>query len=145
MIATLEKAILKLEREALDRWGKGDPAGYTDVYASDVTYFDPLVSSRIDGLQAMLDYYKPWTGQIHVFRYEILDPQVVVSADMALLTYNLVNYVQESGGQERKGSCWNCTEVYARRGGQWRIVHSHWSFTAHSAFRDISPSQSEAG
>ena len=145
MRAMVEDAIIKLERDALNRWGKGEPAGYSDIYAVDVTYFDPLVTARIDGLQAMLDYYKPWVGQIHVARYEMLNPQVVVSGTMALLTYNLVNYVHDSDGLERKGSCWNCTEAYTRRGESWEIIHSHWSFTAHAAFQNISPAKSETG
>jgi ketosteroid isomerase-like protein len=145
MSSATENAILKLERDALNRWGKGDPAGYTDIYARDVTYFDPLVAARIDGLQAMLDYYKPWAGQIQVPRYEMHNPQIVVSADMALLTYMLVNYIHDSNGSECKGSCWNCTEVYTRHADSWRIIHSHWSFTAHTAFQNISPAQSETG
>ena len=34
--------IIALERGALDRWGRGDPQGYLDLYARDVTYFDPM-------------------------------------------------------------------------------------------------------
>jgi ketosteroid isomerase-like protein len=142
--ATAEQ-ILLLERTALNRWGRGEPAGYSDIYADDVTYFDPLVAARIDGRDAMITYYKPWTGQIHVPRYELLRPRVDVWGDMALLTYNLVNYVQHADGTEHEGSCWNCTEVYVLREGGWHILHSHWSFTAHSAFHNMTPAQSEAG
>ena len=142
--ATAEQ-IIQLERTALNRWGKGEPAGYSDLYAEDVTYFDPLVPARIDGHNAMIAYYKPWIGQIHVPRYELLTPRVDVSGDMAVLTYNLVNYLQDADGTERTGSCWNCTEVYTLREGSWRIIHSHWSFTAHPAFQNITPAQSEGG
>ena len=31
--------ILMLERAALDRWGKGDPGGFLELYAADITYF----------------------------------------------------------------------------------------------------------
>jgi ketosteroid isomerase-like protein len=33
--------IVMLERAALDRWGNGDPSGFLELYATDVTYFDP--------------------------------------------------------------------------------------------------------
>src|SRR5215813_8519984 len=33
--------ILMLERSALDRWGNGDPGGFLELYADDITYFDP--------------------------------------------------------------------------------------------------------
>lgn len=139
-----EHAVLQLERGALDRWGKGDTAGYSDLYAEDVSYFDPLTRARIDGLKAMLAYYEPWQGKIKVARYEIFNPQVVEADVLAVLTFNLVNYLDGEDGKEVLGSCWNCTEVYRRDAARWRIVHSHWSFTAHEAFREPPP-EGEAG
>ncbi|HTE45072.1 MAG TPA: nuclear transport factor 2 family protein [Gemmatimonadaceae bacterium] len=55
--------IVLLERDALDRWGRGDPGGFLDVYAGDVTYFDPATPIRIDGHRAMADYYRPWSAR----------------------------------------------------------------------------------
>jgi len=140
-----EDLLVALERLALDRWGKGETAGYTDLYADDVTYFDPLVGARIDGLAAMRAYYAPWNGRISVPRHEILNPAVVSSGDLALLTYNLVNFQRDATGAESAGSRWNCTEVYRRDGLQWQIVHSHWSFTQHPAFKNMTPERSEGG
>lgn len=143
MVRREESTIVELERAALDRWGKGDPSGYTDRYASDVSYFDPLTAARVDGRETMIAYYAPWVGKIRVPRYEMLNPAVVVEGAMALLTYNLVNYARTADGAEALGSSWNCTEVYRRRGVRWEIVHSHWSYTRHEAFRDITPEQTE--
>jgi hypothetical protein len=36
---TSAEQILALERAALDRWGKGDPGGFLELYANDITYF----------------------------------------------------------------------------------------------------------
>jgi hypothetical protein len=135
--------IIALERAALDRWGKGDPGGFLELYATDITYFDPLTAMRIDGHQAMVDYYHPWVGKIHIPRYEALNPQVVIEGAMALLTYNLVNYVRDAKGVESVGSCWNSTTVYQRRGDTWQAIHSHWSFTHHPAFQNLTPEASE--
>ncbi len=63
-----------LERGALDRWGKGDPDGFLELYAADITYFDPVTARRIDGHQAMANYYRPWVGKIEIARYEMLNP-----------------------------------------------------------------------
>jgi hypothetical protein len=52
-VRTSADQILMLERSALDRWGKGDPGGFLELYAADITYFDPLSAARIDGHQAM--------------------------------------------------------------------------------------------
>ena len=129
--------ILTLERAALDRWGAGDPGGYLDVYAEDVTYFDPVTAARIDSLEAMREYYRPWTGKIRVDRYEMLNPHVAVTGDMAVLTYNLINFVSDAVGAERLLNRWNSTAVYRRRDAVWRIVHSHWSY--------IQPALADAG
>ena len=135
--------ILALERAALDRWGNGDPGGFLDLYDGDVSYFDPLTPARIDGHAAMADYYAPWIGKIHIARYDILNPHVVVSGDLALLTYNLVNYTADPDGSESVGSRWNSTAVYRRRGGTWQTIHSHWSFTRHTAFQTMTAEASE--
>ncbi len=142
-VRTSADQILLLERAALDRWGKGDPSGFLDLYAADITYFDPGTATRIDGHQAMVDYYRPWVGKIEIARYEMLNPRMVVDGTMALLTYNLVNYVRDAHGVESVGSRWNSTTVYQRRGNTWKAIHSHWSFTRHPAFQNMSPEASE--
>jgi ketosteroid isomerase-like protein len=140
---TSHDEIVMLERAALDRWGKGDPGGFLDLYGRDITYFDPVTATRIDGHQAMVEYYRPWIGKIHIARYEMLNPQVVVNGDMALLTYNLVNYMRDAEGAESVGTQWNSTTVFQRSGGAWKTIHSHWSFTRHPAFQSLTVETSE--
>ena len=142
-IRTRADQIIMLERSALDRWGKGDPGGFLELYAADITYFDPLTTARIDGHQAMENYYRPWAGMIQVARYEMLNPQVILAGNMALLTYNLVNYILDNNGLESVGSRWNSTTVYQRRGDTWKAIHSHWSFTRHPAFQNMTLEVSE--
>ena len=135
--------ILNLERAALDRWGKGDPDGFLELYGPDITYFDPSTAVRIDGHQAMVDYYRPFTGKIQIARYEMLNPRVVVDGNMALLTYNLVTYARDAQGVESVGSRWNSTTVFQRLGGAWKTLHSHWSYTRHPVFQNLSPEETE--
>lgn len=132
-----------LERGALDRWGNGDPSGFLELYAPDISYFDPVTETRIDGHQAMVDYYRPFVGKIHVPRYEMLNPRITLEGNMALLTYNLVNYIPHADGGESVGARWNSTTVYRRAGETWKAIHSHWSFTRHPAFQNMSPEASE--
>jgi ketosteroid isomerase-like protein len=120
--------IIALERGALDRWGRGDPQGYLDLYARDVTYFDPMRDKRIDGFDAMQQALAPIKGLVKIDRYEMIDPQVSRAGDAAILTYNLVSHGRGSGG-EAMVVRWNSTAVYAQIDRQWKIVHSHWSFT----------------
>lgn len=120
--------IIAIERAALDRWGRGDPAGYLSIMAADVSYFDPTQSARLDGRRAMTDLLVPLTGKIKIDRYEMLNPTVQRYGDAALLTFNLVSYRKQADGTERAIVRWNSTEAYARQEGRWVIVHSHWSY-----------------
>jgi ketosteroid isomerase-like protein len=121
-------AIIAMERAALDRWGAGDPRGYLEIMAPEVTYFDPVQDGRVDGLSAMTALLVSWTGKIKVDRYDMVSPMVQQHGDAALLTFNLVSYRRRADGTEHPIARWNSTELYAHFDGSWRIVHSHWSF-----------------
>jgi ketosteroid isomerase-like protein len=120
--------IIAMERTALDRWGNGDPRGYLEIMAPEVTYFDPNQDARVDGLESMNDLLVPWTGKIKIDRYEMMNPKVQWRGDVAVLTFNLVNYRKQADGSERPVVRWNSTEIYGRVDEQWRIIHSHWSY-----------------
>ena len=120
--------VVAMERAALDRWGKGDPQGYLDIMAADVTYFDPMQDTRVDGIDALKKMLTPLTGKIKVSRFDMIDPRVQRHGDSALLTFNLVSYVTLPDGKERAVARWNSSEMYGLVDGTWRIVHSHWSF-----------------
>lgn len=113
--------LLALERGALDRWGQGDPSGFLEISAPQVTYFDPFLRQRMNGLAALTAYYETIRGKIRIDRYEILDPHVEVAGDMAILSFNFVSWTDQA--EQR----WNCTEAYRRIGDAWRIVQTHWS------------------
>lgn len=117
--------IIALERAALDRWGAGDPSGYLEISAPEVTYFDPFIERRIEGLDALCAWYAPLRGTIHIDRYELVSPKVQVYGETAVLTFNLVSH---SGATTMR---WNCTEVYRLGEAGWRIVQTHWSITQH--------------
>ncbi|MFZ2956592.1 MAG: nuclear transport factor 2 family protein [Candidatus Ozemobacteraceae bacterium] len=121
--AKVAETIIKLEKAALDRWGKGDPSGCLEISAHEVTYFDPFIEHRICGLAALTQYYDGLRGKIQVDRYELIDPKVELVGDAAILTFNYVSY----NGADR--SRWNCTEVYQNLDGQWKIIQTHWSLT----------------
>jgi ketosteroid isomerase-like protein len=122
------EAIVALERAALDRWGKGDPQGYLETYASEVTYFDPMRDKRVDGLAAMRELLLPITGKVKVDRYEMIAPKVQRHGDVAVLSYNLASHGRGPTGDSVTVH-WNSTAVYGRLDGKWKIIHSHWSFT----------------
>ena len=121
--------IIAMEKAALDRWVKGDPQGYLEIMDTDLTYFDPFQEKRLDGRAAMRDFVTPFTGKIHVDRYEMLNPKVQRDGNIAVLSFNLVDYANQADGGEKVEARWNSSEVYRKVGSNWRIIHSHWSRT----------------
>lgn len=125
--ASLAATILALERAALDRWGQGDPAGFLEICAPEVTYLDPFLTQRIEGLPALTAYYESLRGQVKIDRDELLAPLVQGAGDAAVLSFN---YVAHIGAKCLR---WHCTEVYRQIDQAWRIVHTHWSLLAEGA------------
>jgi ketosteroid isomerase-like protein len=123
------QVIIAMEERALARWGKGDPSGYFEIMAPGMTYFDPTVAKRVDGLGALHTLIDPFNGNIHVERAEMIDPRVQPQGDIAVLTFNLISHGAHVGDGPKGDVRWNSTEVYQRISGQWKIIHSHWSYT----------------
>ena len=114
--------IIRLEELALRRWCDGDPSGFLEISAEDVVYFDPFLERRIDGLPALTEYYESLRGRIRAERFELINPEVQLVGDAAVLTFNFVSH---GSGESR----WNCTEVYRRAGDSWKLIQTHWSLT----------------
>jgi|SRR5262245_6173881 len=130
-VEPLLRELVALERGALDQWIRMDPDGYLALYAPDATYFDVSTERRINGLAAMQARFAPMKTMKPPFsepRYELIDRRVQQHGDVAVLTFNLINYGKLSDGVEREVARWNSTEVYARIRSSWKIIHSHWSY-----------------
>ena len=120
--------IIALERAALDRWGNGDPQGYIESMAPELTYFDPFQEKRVDGLATFKAFAEPLKGKVKVSRYNMINPKVQFHSDVALLTFNLQSYAKQGDAPETLAASWNSTEVYQKVDDGWKIIHSHWSF-----------------
>ena len=119
---SIAQEIIVLETSALEQWNQGNPSGYLAIYSKDITYFDPFQEKRLDGFEAVEKLYESLRGKISVDNYEIINPSVEVSTDMAVLSYNLTSHC---GTETYK---WNCTEVYRMEdNNRWKIIHNHWS------------------
>jgi ketosteroid isomerase-like protein len=130
-VESVSEEIIALERSALDRWLVANPDGYLELAAPDITYFDPNQERRVDGLEALTALFGPIKGMQLPFtdpRYEMIAPKVQLYGDVALLTFNLINYATMGGQTESVLARWNSSEVYRRLDGRWRLVHSHWSY-----------------
>ena len=116
--------IVAREKGALDRWKTGDTFGFIDIAADDITYFDPALEKRCDGIKMFRDYLASFNGTFSFPSYELLNPNVQLYGDVGILTFNFVG-TSNSG----KKDSWNTTEVYHRISGEWKLASSHWSHT----------------
>jgi uncharacterized protein (TIGR02246 family) len=127
----MKDTILSLEKQAMEQWRNGDPWGFVEISAEDICYVDPGLTRPILGLEEYKAYMKQVEGKIHYQGSEFIDPRVMVVGDAAVLSYNYRSSVLTPEGTILSQTPWNATEVYFRQDGQWRIVHTHWSFIQH--------------
>lgn len=120
--------VLTLEQAALDRWRRGDPWGFAEMSTDEVTYFGPGTPWRINGLQALKTEYGKREGRAHYDVVELVEPQVHLHGPAVVLTYRCVAAMFRADGTAGAGTPWNCTEVFVRRQGAWKIVHTHRSY-----------------
>lgn len=135
-VSKITETILALELAINDRWNKGDVNGALEMYSEDVSYFDPMTETRLDGRKVVEAYFRQFfEGKLNILRNEFPNPQVIVSdsGDFAVLHYNLINIVPDGQGGEKQGTPWNSTQVYRLIDDQWRVVHVNWSFTRNMA------------
>jgi ketosteroid isomerase-like protein len=119
--------LMALEAGAMERWRKGDPSGFIEISAPEVTYFDTGTLQRINGLEALKAEYKLREGKIYYDVMEFIDPCVQVFGDLAVLFYRFFSTRLNLDGSVAFRTPWNCTEIFRRTEGAWKIIHTHWS------------------
>lgn len=119
-----EELIINKERQALDRWKKGDTFGFVEIAADDITYFDPSLEERITGLENFRNYLSSFNGTFSFPGYDLLNPKVQLLGDTGILTFNYAGHTSTD-----KKNLWNATEVYHLDNGEWKLISSHWSHT----------------
>jgi ketosteroid isomerase-like protein len=120
--------ILALEQAAMERWRNGDPLGFVEISAEDICYVDPGLTKPILGLESYKAHMKQVEGKVYYQKSEFIDPKVVMVGEAALLSYNYRSSTLTLDGTVSSQTPWNTTEVYFKREGKWKIVHTHWSF-----------------
>lgn len=128
---TPANAIFRLENGAMEQWRQGNPMRWAEISTDDVSYVDPGLAAPVVGTKAYREYLTPLQGKIHYDASEFVEPRVALAGDLAVLTYNYHSLRRGADGTMQRTSFWNTTQVYVRRAGDWRIIHSHWSYIGH--------------
>ena len=136
----MDEIIMSLENGAMERWRKGDVWGWTEISDKEIIYVDPGLTKPIEGLDAYKEYLEQFEGKILYQISEFIDPKIKRYGDLAVLTYNYRDAKTEADGSIVEQSLWNTTEVYYFREGNWKIIHTHWSYIDHKL-----PERTEVG
>jgi len=101
--------IINLEKAALDKWFKGDTSGYEQLWSRhNFTYFDGVVSERIDDHATISTFLKSINGKLFADSYDFRSPRVQFGTDMAVLTYQLF------ADTSLINMAYNCIEIYQK-------------------------------
>lgn len=120
--------LMSLEAAAMHRWDHGDVHGFLELSDPAVTYFDTGTPQRINGKAALAAEYAERQGKIFYEVMDFIDPWALVCGGMAVLFYRFLSTHLDSDGSVASRVAWNCSEVFTRRQGSWKIIHTHWSF-----------------
>ena len=123
MDEVLAEELVGVEQAKLESWyGQASTDAYIDDVAEDATYFDPWVPAKQYG-PAVVEYLKGFEGMIPPLGFEITDASADVRGDVAIFTYNVENYDQETGDP---AGLWMVTKVMNRSGDDWEVIHIHY-------------------
>lgn len=118
-----KKEILQVERAAWEAIEGSQPESLQGYFAEDVSSFGENQAYRTRGRTEALRALRTMMEQADLRSWQILDPQVQLAGDTAVLTY----YYTESGfagGKEFKHSG-KASVVFIKEDGAWRAIHEH--------------------
>ncbi len=117
----IARKLVALERQALDGWVKGNPDHDLATYDPAVTLFQTPFATRLDGLPAVRESYERYRGMPVCDGYEIVDPKVQASGDIAVLTFH---FECRNGSDPSR---YFATQVWQQKKEGWKVIHTHWS------------------
>ena len=102
-------------------------AEQTTLMADDYTEFNPDFPVRLEGKALNATLYEALNRSGgKALAGEMMNPKVQVYGDVAILSYNYVGVNQDKDG-ETSTSAAKSTRVYAKIGGQWKLVHANFA------------------
>lgn len=116
-------AVLQVERNAWEAARNKQLDALADYFAEDASVFGAGQAYRLKGKGDIMRDMEAWIKQTDLRSYQLLDPEVKVLGDTALLTY----YFTESGVRDGKdfSNAGKISMVFVKQGGKWRVLHEH--------------------
>ncbi|MDX3530072.1 hypothetical protein P1P75_27580 [Streptomyces sp. ID05-39B] len=70
----VSKTIIELEKSYNERFSVGDPGGYLDGFADEVSSFDPILENIVVGKEKTVAWLSSICSDPHIVRSEYLNP-----------------------------------------------------------------------
>lgn len=95
--------------------------------ADDYTEFNPMVPTLVEGKAMAAKFYTAslQSGDKNLVS-EMINPNVQVYGDTAILTYNYAGVIKDADGKMRNDVA-KSTRVYVKQGGEWKLVHANFA------------------
>ncbi len=117
------QAIIQIERDAWEAYKSKNIAAMQDYYAEGATAFSDDQAYRIKGKADILSAKEASMKQGDLLSYQMLDPQVQVLGDTAVLTYYFTESSMDGGKPSNHAG--KITMVFVKQDGKWRALHEH--------------------
>ncbi len=122
MSKTVRQEILRLEREQVRAFNRGDVRSALKMFDKDFVGFSSTKHTRIRGQTALAETFRYYLKRAPKVTYRIEQPLVQVNGDSAVATFYWT--VGFGRGRKLRG---RGTHVFTRRGKTWRVLHEHFS------------------
>jgi ketosteroid isomerase-like protein len=108
---------------ANEKWASGDPLGFVECAADDITWIDDLGAQLpVSGKEALQAYLENFKGQIPPHEHELSDMAFQFYDDMVIISYR---YNGTFDGEP--ADPWKVSSVYQYSKDGWYSVHENWS------------------
>lgn len=118
-----KEAILAKIEMAGKKWSEGDPLGYVEVAAPDITWSDDLTAPiPVITREALKVYLEGYKGKIPPHKFELSEFTYQFYDDIVIVTYHYQGTFDEDVAPP-----WKVTSVYRYLDGDWLSVHENWT------------------
>lgn len=121
--ADSKAAIMKKIEIANEKWAAGDPMGFAECAAEEVSWLVEIGDEKlIQGKEAVTAFLEGMKGKVPPHEHELLDFVFQFHEDIVIINYRYQALIEESTVPP-----WKVTAVYKYIDGEWLAVHENWT------------------
>lgn len=116
-------AIFTKIKMANEKWASGDPLGFIECSAPEISWIDDLGAQiPVKGKDSLKTYLNGFVGKIPPHEHELSGFDFQFYDDIAIINYRYQGIVES-----KPMNPWKVTSVYRLIAGDWWSIHENWS------------------